>query len=130
MMKIPILAFGPGLVGWRNAATAKLLIVTTRVVIDNSWAWGVPSHVRFKSKTTTQLHKLCILGCIFSPPKCFKPIDNWRPGSLSNTFFQWAALFFLMTTRLFRFLFGFERGGRLKRSSVLRLRSEVVRKAE
>src|SRR5215510_3794544 len=82
MMKIPILAFGPGSVGCRNAATAKLLIVTTRVVIGNNWAWDVLSHARLKSKTTTPLHKLCILGCIFSPPpKWFETliIGAWKP---------------------------------------------------
>jgi hypothetical protein len=36
MMKIPIFAFAPGAVGWRSAATAKLLIVTTRVVVGNN----------------------------------------------------------------------------------------------
>src|SRR5215831_17605808 len=54
-------------------------------------------------------------------------IDYWTPGSLSNTFFQWAALFFLMTTRLLDFLLALsEEKNNLSRCSVLRLRSESI----
>src|SRR5215813_3293346 len=109
MMKIPILAFGPGLVGWRNAATAKLLIVTTRVVIGNSWAPDVPNHVKFKSKMTTQLHKFSVLGCIFSPPpKYFETliIGPWKPVQY---FFPMGGIVFSYDDSIIRFSVGFER---------------------
>src|SRR6266850_6944766 len=69
MMKIPILAFGPGVVGWRKAATARLLIVMTRVVIGNSWASDVHSHPRLKRMAMANVdNNRCIFGRIFGSP--------------------------------------------------------------
>ena len=69
MIKIPIFAFGPGLVGWRNAATARLLIVTTRVVIGNSWASDVDSHARLNSADMASVaNDRHIFARIFVPP--------------------------------------------------------------
>jgi hypothetical protein len=69
MMKIPIFAFAPGVVGWRNAATARLLSVMTLVVIGNSWASDAPNDARLKSRAMASVDiDRCILGCIFAPP--------------------------------------------------------------